>query len=78
VHENAVIKGLTEHKELRVIFLFHDVRFAFSLHKQRVSGAFCKKIVNNQNINDFINHHEVTPDKGRGAIARNSYTNTVI
>ena len=78
MYENAVIKGLTEHKELRVVFLFHGVCFAFSPHKQRVSGAFYKKIVNNQDINDFINHHEVTPDKGRGAVACKSYTNTVI
>jgi hypothetical protein len=78
IYENAVIKGLTEHKELRVIFLFHDMCFAFCPHKQRVSGAFYKKIVNNQNFNDFINHHEVTPDEGWGAIARKSYTNPVI
>ena len=55
-----------------------DICFAFSPHKQRVSGAFNKKIVNNQDINDFINHLEVTPDEGWGAIACKSYTNPVI
>jgi hypothetical protein len=78
MYDNAVIKGVTEHKELILIFLFHDMCSAFPPHKQRVSGAFYKKTVNNQDINDFINHREVTPDEGWGAIARKSYTNPVI